>query len=40
MLLARFLAGGTPELARLLARHRITPALLERAQAAFEDPEA
>jgi Clp amino terminal domain, pathogenicity island component len=39
-LLARFHAGGTPELAKLLARHRLIPALLERAAGAFADPEA
>jgi hypothetical protein len=37
-LLAGFLAGGTPELAQLLGRHRISAALLERAAGAFEDP--
>ena len=39
-LLARFHAGGTPELAKLLARHRLIPALLERTAGAFADPEA
>ena len=37
-LLARFLAGGTPELAQILVRSRVTPALLERARGAFRDP--
>lgn len=31
-------AGGTPELAQVLVRHKVTAALLERARAAFEDP--
>ena len=37
-LLTRFHAGGTPELAQLLDRHKVTPALVERVLAAFEDP--
>lgn len=37
-LLARFLAGKTPELAQILTRHKVTLELLERAPAAFEDP--
>jgi hypothetical protein len=39
-LLARFHAGGTPEIAKLLARHRLIPALVERSAGAFVDPEA
>lgn len=39
-LLARFHAGGTPELARVLMHHRIAPALIERVRGAFEDPPA
>jgi len=39
-LLGRFHAGETPEVAQLLARHRVTPALLERAAGAFRDPPA
>jgi len=39
-LLARFHAAGPPELARLLAHHRLAPPLLERAAAAFGDPQA
>jgi hypothetical protein len=39
-LLARFHAGGTPELARILTHHRIGPDLLERAARAFRDPGA
>ena len=39
-LLARFHAGGFAELAELLARHKVTPALLERTASAFEDPSA
>jgi hypothetical protein len=39
-LLARFHAGGTPDIARLLARHRLIPALLERTAGAFSDPSA
>ena len=38
-LLAAFHAGGTPELATLLARHRVTPALLERLTAELADPD-
>jgi len=37
-LLARFLAGGTPELAQILIRSKVTPTLLERARGAFRDP--
>jgi ATP-dependent Clp protease ATP-binding subunit ClpA len=37
-LLARYHAGPTPEIAQVLLRHRVTPALLERAAAAFSDP--
>lgn len=37
-LLRRCLCGATPELAQVLARHRITPLLLERAAGAFRDP--
>ena len=32
-------AGGTPELAQVLARHKVTLALLERSRAAFRDPD-
>ena len=32
-------AGGTPELAQVLARHKVTTALLERSRAAFHDPQ-
>lgn len=38
-LLQRFHAGGTSELAQVLLRQRITPALLERARGAFRDPD-
>lgn len=37
-LLGGLLSEDTPELARLLARHRISAALLERAAVAFQDP--
>lgn len=37
-LLGRCHAGPTPELAQVLSRHRVTPALLERAAGAFRDP--
>jgi ATP-dependent Clp protease ATP-binding subunit ClpA len=37
-LLATFHAGGTPELAQILNRHRLTAALLERSAGAFLDP--
>lgn len=37
-LLAGFHAGLTPELAQVLNRHKLTPALFERAGASFEDP--
>ena len=37
-LLARFHGGATPELAQLLARHRVTTALLARVADAFRDP--
>lgn len=37
-LLATFHAGRTPELAQLLARHKLTPALFERVGQAFTDP--
>lgn len=37
-LLAGLLSEDTPELARLLARHRVSAALLERAGTAFQDP--
>jgi ATP-dependent Clp protease ATP-binding subunit ClpA len=37
-LLARFLAGDTPELAQILSRNKITAELIERARGAFEDP--
>lgn len=37
-LLRRFHAGKTPELAQVLARHKITVALLDRAAEAFRDP--
>jgi ATP-dependent Clp protease ATP-binding subunit ClpA len=39
-LLGRFHAGGTGELAQLLERHRVTPALLERVSGVFLDPES
>jgi ATP-dependent Clp protease ATP-binding subunit ClpA len=39
-LLARFHGGGTPELAQLLSRHKVTPALLARVGAAFRDPDS
>lgn len=39
-LLARFHAGGTPEIAKLLTRHRLIPALVERSSGAFADPQA
>jgi ATP-dependent Clp protease ATP-binding subunit ClpA len=39
-LLERFHCGGTAELAQLLERHRVTPALLERVQGVFADPES
>jgi len=39
-LLSRYHAGGTAELAGLLTRHRVGPALLERARGAYTDPEA
>jgi hypothetical protein len=32
-------AGGTPELAQVLSRHKVTPALLDRSRTAFRDPE-
>jgi hypothetical protein len=38
-LLARFHAGGTPELAQILVRSKVTPALLDRARNAFRDPQ-
>jgi ATP-dependent Clp protease ATP-binding subunit ClpA len=38
-MLRGFHAGGTPELAQILSRHRMSAALLERAQAGFEDPD-
>jgi hypothetical protein len=38
-LLARFHAGGTPEMAQILVRSKVTPALLDRARRAFRDPE-
>lgn len=38
-LLARIHAGATPDLAQVLVRHRITPALLTRSGGAFRDPE-
>jgi hypothetical protein len=37
-MLARFHAGGTPELAQVLARHKVSGPLLERARGAFQDP--
>lgn len=37
-LLARFLAGGTPDLAQILVRSKVTTKLLERARNAFRDP--
>lgn len=37
-LLAGFHAGLTPELAQVLNRHKLTPALFERAGASFADP--
>jgi hypothetical protein len=37
-LLAHFHSGATPELSRLLARHRVTTALLGRLAGAFVDP--
>jgi hypothetical protein len=37
-LLARFAGGGTPELAQILVRSKVTAALLERARNAFQDP--
>jgi len=37
-LLRRFHAGDTPELAQVLARHKVTVALLDRAANAFRDP--
>src|SRR5688572_10553402 len=39
-LLARFHAGGTPELAQLLERHRLIPTLLQRSAGAYADPQA
>jgi hypothetical protein len=36
-LLAHFHAGATPDLARLLARHKVTPALLARVRSAYGD---
>ncbi len=38
-LLASFHGSGTPELARILLRHKVSPALLERSRGAFQDPE-
>ena len=38
-LLARFHTGATAELAELLSRHKVTPALIERTAGAYEDPE-
>ncbi|MFN0009554.1 MAG: Clp protease N-terminal domain-containing protein [Planctomycetota bacterium] len=38
-LLARFHAGGTPELAQILVRSKVTTALLDRARKAFRDPD-
>jgi len=38
-LLAHFLEAGTPELAQILLRSKITKPLLERARNAFHDPE-
>lgn len=40
ILLLCFHSGRTPEIAQLLMRHKVTPALLERAREAFLDPEA
>ena len=37
-LLLRFHAGGTPELAQILTRHKLAASLLLRARAAFRDP--
>ncbi len=37
-LLASLHAGPTPELAQVLMRHKLTPALFERAGASFDDP--
>ncbi|HVS18040.1 MAG TPA: hypothetical protein VMT18_05525 [Planctomycetota bacterium] len=37
-LLARCHAGPTPDLAQVLMRHKVTPALLQRAAGAFRDP--
>jgi ATP-dependent Clp protease ATP-binding subunit ClpA len=37
-LLAAFHGGDTLELARVLLRHKVTPALIERARTAFQDP--
>ena len=37
-LLKAAMAGASPELAVLFQRHRLTPELLERARAAFQDP--
>ena len=37
-MLRQFHAGGTPELAQVLARHKVTPALIERSGGAFRDP--
>jgi ATP-dependent Clp protease ATP-binding subunit ClpA len=37
-LLAGLHAGGTPELAQILHRHKLTPAFLERSAGAFLDP--
>ena len=37
-LLARVHVGETPELSELLARHKVTVALLERARGVFKDP--
>lgn len=37
-LLARFHAGGTPELAQILVRSKVTTTLLDRARNAFRDP--
>ena len=39
-LLARYLAGGTPELAQVLARQKLSPELIARARVAFRDPPA
>jgi len=38
-LLARFLAGGTPEAEQILVRSKVTRALLDRARSAFHDPD-